>query len=751
MSRYKPYLSCDIAPRQGRDALAGKQGIIPPEELQWMETDFSLGIDLLGLEAGDDFSVKLKARLDANGSDPQPSGWIELSASSHPHGIVDMILLGTRPMPKDDLTCISRHPCSRDYLLAGSEDGCLLTLDARMPADLHILEEITLPVALRSLVCCGTDLLGLSANSSQLVQIKHLPGSPGAVDVPIVNTQELPLPLVALAENDAHSAWGLSAAGEIFQISISDQHRHAYSAGSGDGDCRRVCRLQKGGFTSFNLEGWLRSTYRAVASGRFRWKSLLPQAGNLGGLAFDGRHFFSCVFRRNDGSGDVLRIYDQKGQLKKIFPTWPEAGANALSYCHAGLLVLDRRHQQLHLYHLADNLEPLASTRPGKHPGYLPAGSDRSGGIHNLCLLYVGGDRDRAIHRYDVTGLRPMVGWVDTEGNWLDSFMDGFLILAQYSPLQNGRAFSPDLAGAPARKEDWLALFEEYFAAGANLDALNSCAGQIKESPVIENFRPIKVVLGIPCPDPRCREWDQNGHGLSGAEQRIEATRWAMCELMVRWAEKRYEHLCLAGFYYMSEQGVWNDPLLRQFPQLCYEHGLRSFAIPGITSAWMSEFSRAGFDCVALQSSHAFWQPFNRPRHFALKSAGLIAREFGMGMEVELPYNVTEQAGGDKLRDYLNMARIQGWARAFKAYFQSYRLIRDLAESPVPEVRSLYDDLYCLSREAGPLNQETRQGNGPELELEWSGQFAPGSQGLVGRFSCEASQGNFSVTGLSVK
>lgn len=751
MSGFKPYLSCDIAPRQGRDALAGELVRSPADELQWMETDFYLGLEIFGLEAGDDLSVNLKARLDAPGLAPPPSGWVELSAASYPYSIADIILLGSRPLPRGDLTCISRHPGCRDYLLAGTEDGCLLTLDARLPADLYILDEMVLPVGLRSLVCCGTDLLGLSADSRRLLKIELLPGSPGARDVKTLNPKELPLPLIALAENDASSAWGLSAAGEIFRIPFSDQQQLASSSGANEGVWRRVGRLQKSGFASFNLEGWLKSAYRALVNGRFRWNSVLPRTGNPGGLAFDGRHFFSCIYRQKDGSGGVLRMYDEKGQIKKIFPTWPEAGVNGLGYCHSGLLVLDRRQQQLHLYHLADNLEPLASTGTGQHPGYLPAGSERSGGIHNLCLLYVGGDRDRALHRYDVTALRPMVGWVDAEGKWLDSFMDGFLILAQYSPLQNGRAFSPDLAGAPSRKEDWLALFDEYFAAGANLDALNTCAGQIKDSPGIVNSHPVRVVLGIPCPDPRCQEWERPGYSLAEAQRRIEVTRWAMHELMARWAESRCEHIDLVGFYYMSEQGVWNDSLLRQFPRLCHEYGLRSFAIPGITSAWMTEFSRAGFDCVALQSSHAFWQPFNRPRNFALKSAGLIARQFGMGMEVELPYDVTKQGGDAKIRDYLNMARIQGWAGAFKAYFQSYRLIRDLAESPVPEVRSLYDDLYYLSKEDGRWPREVGQGNGVELELDWSGQSTPGGHGFVGRFSCEASQGSISLTGLSVK
>ena len=166
---------------------------------------------------------------------------------------------------------------------------------------------------------------------------------------------------------------------------------------------------------------------------------------------------------------------------------------------------------------------------------------------------------------------------------------------------------------------------------------------------------------------------------------------------MERWGQAKFQYLKLAGFYYMTEQGAWNDPVLHTFPKLCKQYGLRSYAIPGITSTWITEFNRAGFDCVALQSSHAFWQPWGRPQHHLLKCAGRIAREFGMGMEVELTYNILEPAGQQKLRDYLTMASVQGWAGAFKAYFQSYNLIKDLADSKLPAYRKLYDDLYQMS------------------------------------------------------
>ena len=108
-------------------------------------------------------------------------------------------------------------------------------------------------------------------------------------------------------------------------------------------------------------------------------------------------------------------------------------------------------------------------------------------------------------------------------------------------------------------------------------------------------------------------------------------------EVVKRWEKADFRHLKLAGFYYLTEQGAYEDEVLHAFPELCNEYRLRSFAIPGITSNWLTEFSRAGFDTVLLQSSHAFWQPALSPPRYLLKCAGQIARHYGMGMEVNFP------------------------------------------------------------------------------------------------------------------
>ena len=88
--------------------------------------------------------------------------------------------------------------------------------------------------------------------------------------------------------------------------------------------------------------------------------------------------------------------------------------------------------------------------------------------------------------------------------------MDGFLLMAQYSPLLNGRAFATDLEGPPSRQEDWIALFDEYFHSSANLTALDTCAAEMARCMPRDAARyRLKVVLALPVPDPRCTDWDQ--------------------------------------------------------------------------------------------------------------------------------------------------------------------------------------------------------------------------------------------------
>ncbi|NLK52651.1 MAG: DUF4855 domain-containing protein, partial [Syntrophomonadaceae bacterium] len=517
----------------------------------------------------------------------------------------------------------------------------------------------------------------------------------------------LSLPLIALAENDFTSFWGLTRTGEVYLLELPKEK-----------ESRALDRI---GVATPGRESFVPRQIKQIRLGRGKIHRLqkmikLTKTDNYKSLAFDGQRFWVTSERVPNSGIFELSTYRQDGTGLRVLPRRPEVAPFSLSYIHNNLMVLDSVHQQLHYYHLTDNLEMVAPVKDNSdtqnklrltsrvHPGYLPAGSPASGGIHNLCLLYVGGVGKKEVHRYNPAKLRPLVSYIETNGEIKDFFMDGFLMLAQYSPLLNGRTYGLDLSGESSRQEDWEALFEEYFSPESNLSALDYSVNEAKQDLTASTYR-VKVVLMLPTPSYQVRNWDGKGLSLVSPKNRIDVFRWAMQALIDRWKQAKFKNLDLVGFYYMTEQGVWDDPVLHAFPQLCRQFGYRSFAIPGITSSWMTEFTRVGFDCVSLQPSHAFaWNLF-RPARYLLKYAGRIAREYGMGIEVELPYEVEKPGGRQKVYDYLEMAKIQGWAGAFKAYFQSYNLIKTLAESKIPEARKLYVELYrfsCLSRR---LNQ----------------------------------------------
>ncbi|HWP97355.1 MAG TPA: DUF4855 domain-containing protein [Syntrophomonadaceae bacterium] len=756
MKRYVRDPHSDIAPSEGRTVLGRWMVNSGDGELTWEGSSWSLGAELLESAARGERTIQLQGIIRPQGRSTPSAGWIELEtiAGRNP-SIEDLFLVGTRPLPQENITCMCRHPIYKEYLVAGTMDSYLLLLDARLNANLAILAQTRLTAPVVSLVCCGKRLLGLEKypGNTVLVIDTTTTGKLLPTFLPI-GRFSLPLSLTVLAENDSFSAWGLTGEGAVYHLEVPSLQRlsqpHPLVL---EESLKKMCSLGHRKIAMANISGKLKSTYRAIKDKQLSWQSFCFREGPFLGFAFDGKHYWSFQQSFHKETGEILLLYNQEGSLIRSFGARPEVSLSSLSYTHNHLLILDLQHQQLHQYHLADTMEPVTGLTPlaSHHPGYLPGGTPTTGGIHDLCLLYVGGEGKASVHRYDITKLRPLVGYLTPGGDVKDFFMDGFLLLAQYSPLLNGRSFGTDLDGEPSRKEDWMALFHEYFHPQANLWALENCAKEINRCLNVSRMGPIKVVLSIPTADRRCTDWDHSGFSLAVDSHRVEVTHWAMQELIKRWKRTKFRHLVLAGFYYMTEQGFWDDLVLHTFPKLCQNYGLCSFAIPGITSSWITEFNRAGFDCVALQSSHAFWQPPDRPPHYLLKCAGRIAREFGMGMEVELPYDVLEPAGLQKARDYLEMAAIQGWAGAFKAYFQSYNLIKTLAESEIPACRQLYDELYRMSRLARRQKGSPAHLSRNTVAIDCRGKWAGDSDLEFFRLNIEGHQGVFTLTGLSVE
>lgn len=774
-------LTADIAPVEGRRRVERLSEGNYPRGVGWEVDAFSI----IGKipDPGKSKSISLSLEIKpAAGDKVQKSvnslrdnglSWLEMEvgrADKSSLDIKELFLLGTRPLPDSKITCLSRHPVDSGCFMAGTEDGRLLTLDAHLPSNLEILDSEQFAERFISLTPCGSSLLALiSTTAGRKIQVIKPESSRGLRKMHQLTSFSLSQPLIALAENDAYSFWGLTADGQVYLFNLPKQPQVKAIAGqglSGSLAIKNSRQLKPGGLSLNPLR--LIKLFKKL---------------NCTAFAFDGQRFWVHSQTGEKSSQTDLSVYRENGSFIRSFPKRVEVVISGLSYRHNNLLVLDKTNQRLHLYLLADTMQPvtaLSVQRPEKeqrnwasgltqgrqerskaqkikqhpacHPGFLKAGGPVSGGIHDLSLLYVGGIGKQEVHRYDQDKLRPLVGYMDTEGQLLNHFLDGFLMLAQYSSLLNGHSFGLDLSGGAALKEDWVALFEEYFHPQANLWALEKTVAGINQHLKKPEYR-VKVVLSIPTAQPQALDWDGQKYSLAMPENRVKVTEWAIDELISRWHRAGFKHLVLAGFYYMTEQGAWNDPVLHAFPESCRTRGYRSFAIPGITSSWITEFTRAGFDCVSLQSSHAFWlNPFTPPRYL-LKCTGQIAREYGMGMEVELPYDVEKPRGQQKLIDYLEMAYIQGWAGSFKAYFQSYNLIKTLAESQIPEARRLYDELYLLSRVAYQANESEKSDRAifvarRDSSTLYRGEFAAKKGDNLLRINVEGNSGPVRITDL---
>ena len=189
-----------------------------------------------------------------------------------------------------------------------------------------------------------------------------------------------------------------------------------------------------------SLKTVVKELYQATRARRVSLRRLHYRSGRCSGLAYDGKHFWS--FSASGQKPSILRLHDQDGRLLRSYSCHAPVTVSYLNYMHHQLLVLDQEHQQLHLYYLGDSMEAVACLAPfnTSHPGYITAGGPQTAGMHEMCLcmsalkagtLYTVMIRINCCLCWPISATRELFMTI----LWM-AFM-----LAQYSPLLNGRSF----------------------------------------------------------------------------------------------------------------------------------------------------------------------------------------------------------------------------------------------------------------------------------------------------------------------
>ena len=439
-----------------------------------------------------------------------------------------------------------------------------------------------------------------------------------------------------------------------------------------------------------------------TSSDEFLYHNLYPFYVPLT-VAYDGVRYWAGDLLANE-----IYLFDSEKVHRQTIELFPWLRGDLLLSRNGEIwLVNTKTSQAYRLKPVFSEKESFLLASPAISP--VPPADGKSLSPPSYCLLYVGGAGKEKILRYGKEDLFPIVAYQDREGAVKDFFFDGFVMLAQYSPLLSGRPFSADLPeskNSAAESEDWKALFGEYFAPGFNLSALEEAVG--KAAAVLN--RPAykaKVFLGIPTPLPLASMEKFSSPAFLPetdipkeiSEKNLDTPQvhivWqAMQEVKQRFEKAGFRHLTLSGFYYQTEQGLPQDEVQKAFPLLCKALGLRSMAIPGVTSSFPLWFCQAGFDIVLLQSSHVFVEePPRSPRHH-LQLALLAAEESFAGVMIETPFAYSLDSSRQKFAESLALLRHPLYRCRPRGCFQSFDILRQWANSPLPEIRELYDQLY---------------------------------------------------------
>lgn len=440
----------------------------------------------------------------------------------------------------------------------------------------------------------------------------------------------------------------------------------------------------------------------------FYYHNLFPFQGAKS-VAFDGKVFWVYApYHRQ------IFLFDTQGIHRETLevPEWLKI--DTLANDNQSILAFNQSLNEWYrlrpIYYTLPTSNPTEGVKSGENPTdklvsstslVQPADPGTDGGPGRFCLLYCGGIGNQVLNRYTSKELLPLVAYVDTEGNIKKPFFNSFVMFSQYSPLLNGRPLGrdlPQMGGGPAETEDWKAVFDEYFAENRNLDALEESVGELVKAVGRDDYQ-VEVYLGIPTPQPRVSAWQELGTGGLPIERNefkvpeVYAVWWSMRGLYDRFQKQGYKHLKLAGFYYQSEQGYPGDKVQESFPLLCRYLGLRSIAIPGVTSSYPLNFKKNGFDTLMIQSSHVFIEPPpQRYPQIFLDEASIIAREGKTGFLIELPYEVRTESARARLYETIRTLRTLP-ASIPIGCFQGFDYLSQLSRSE-NDLRLVYDSIY---------------------------------------------------------
>ncbi|MGD9497572.1 MAG: DUF4855 domain-containing protein [Armatimonadota bacterium] len=302
-------------------------------------------------------------------------------------------------------------------------------------------------------------------------------------------------------------------------------------------------------------------------------------------------------------------------------------------------------------------------------------------GFHHCALIY----------ECDVRGPAELAWYVANDRGWL---FDAFLFLHQRA--QSGQSTMNGITD----RADWEGQLDTWFAPGRDLQALDEAIERAK--PHLGPVTPRQVIFSIPYPNPQVTDFgDVDGDGatedLSTAEGRARVADWYISDAQRRFAAAGLRNLELWGLYWMNEAASDADiAAARQFSDAVHAAGKRMLWIPWFMAPGWQRWREMGIDVAIMQPNYAFLSTHRGSiRRNRLVVTARAARREGMGVEIELPMAWRLPGAPLLFRHYLRDGAPdrEGYQQAATAYYLGRNALEQMASSPDPAERAIYDDL----------------------------------------------------------
>ncbi len=330
----------------------------------------------------------------------------------------------------------------------------------------------------------------------------------------------------------------------------------------------------------------------------------------------------------------------------------------------------------------------------------LPTANDLNG-YENICLTYTfssSGDRSRL----STSQLEPYVAYIDADGKMTDYFFDSFLFLPRMGYGPSGGRMHADL-GNPTKAIDWTTYINDTFQNRYNVDALDKAFMNTKDALNDETDKKAGVFFTILYPCATATSFGTLGGrslDFSKMEDRKYAVKWMIDEQISLFNDKEYEGLELVGFYWLEEYLVESKDaeLIKYAAEYLHSLGLKFIWIPWYKATGYTRGDELGFDAVCMQPN-LFFQAYTDPNR--VNDSIKISNRYGMGMEIEVDFNVFEDYYFNRYLYYLSGGLNSEMINSVKMYYQDAGpgVYYTACKSNNKRYRDVYDLTYKYAKE----------------------------------------------------